>query len=192
MAVSFPNQYPVNLSPAQRQSLSDITRVGNAPASKIRHAQILLWSDVNRDEGRLSSREIAERLEVHVNTVDRTRKRFVLDGEEPALNRKVRETPPTPPIFDGHLEGQLVAICCGPAPEGRSEWTMELLATEMKRRGLVTRVSAETVRRTLKKTSCNRGVSNAGVFRNGTAPDSSRRWKKSSISIQPSTPKKSR
>ncbi len=192
MAVSVPHQYPVNLTPDQRQSFSDITRVGNAPASKIRHAQILLWSDVNRDGGRLSSREIAERLEMHVNTVDRIRKRFVLEGEQPALNRKVREAPPTPPIFDGHLEAQLIAICCGPTPEGRCQWTMELLATELKRRGLVTRVSAETVRRTLKKTNCNRGVSDAGVFENGTVPDLSHRWKKSSTSMPPCTPKKSR
>ncbi len=192
MAVSFPNQYPVNLTSEQRRSFLGITRLGNAPANKIRHAQVLLWSDVNLEEGRLSSREIAERLEMHVNTVDRIRKRFVLEGEQPALNRKVRETPPTPPIFDGHLEAQLIAICCGPAPEGRCHWTMELLATELKKRSLVTRVSAETVRRTLKKTNFNRGVSSVGAFPSGTEPVLSRRWKKSSTSMQPRTPKKSR
>jgi len=192
MAVSYPNQYPVSLTSEQRQSFLDITRVGKAPASKIRHAQVLLWSDVNREEGRLSGREIAERLEMHVNTVDRIRKRFVLDGEQPALNRKARETPPVPPIFDGHLEAKLIAICCSPAPEGRCKWTMELLATELKKRSLVTRVSAETVRRTLKKTSCNRGVSNAGVFQSEITPVSSRRWKKSSTSTQRNTPKRNR
>ena len=38
---------------------------------------------------------------MHVNTVDRIRKRFVLEGEGPALDRKKRETPPVPPKING-------------------------------------------------------------------------------------------
>src|SRR5262245_38043385 len=133
MARSTPNQYLVFLTAEQRERLDAITRNGHAPAKKIRHAQIRLWSDGNREGGRLSSLEIAERLDMHDNTIDRIRKRFVLEGEEPALNRKVRETPAIAPKFDGHAEAHLIAICCGPAPEGRSRWTLSLLAGEMKK-----------------------------------------------------------
>lgn len=59
-------------------------------------------------------------MEMHVNTVDRIRKRFVLEGEAPALNRKVRQTPAVPPKIDGVIEAHLIAICTGPAPEGRA------------------------------------------------------------------------
>ena len=192
MAVSTPNQYPVRLTAEQRTSLLDITRNGHAPVKKIRHAQVLLWSDLNCETGRQTSREISERLEMHVNTVDRIRKRFVLEGEAPALNRKVRQTPAVPPKIDGVIEAHLIAICTGPAPEGRARWTLSLLANELKRRGLVTRICAETVRKALKKTSCNLGASNAGVFPNEIKPGSFPRWKASSTSTQMITPPKNR
>ena len=192
MAVSTPNLYPVCLTPEQRERCAAITRSGRAPAKKIRHAQVLLWSDAGREGGRLSRTEIAERLDMHVNSVDRIRKRFVLEGEEPALNRKVRETPAVEPRIDGRVEAHLVAICCGPAPEGRTRWTLKLLASELKRKGLVTHVCAETVRKALKKTSCNRGASSAGACRSGTIPVSWPKWRTSSISMPPNTRPKSR
>jgi hypothetical protein len=88
---------------------------------------------------------------MHLNTVARIRRCFVVEGEAPALDRKVRATPPTPPIFDGRAEAHLVAICCSGPPEGRTRWTLELLAAELVERRIVTQVSAETVRRVLKK-----------------------------------------
>jgi hypothetical protein len=192
MAKSTPNQYLVWLTPEQRERLDAITRNGHAPAKKIRHAQILLWSDGNREGGRLSSREIAERLGMHDNSIDRIRKRFVLEGEEPALNRKVRETPAVEAKIDGRVEAHLIAICCGSPPAGRTRWTLQLLAGELKKRGLVTSVCAETVRKTLKKTNCNLGASSPGAFPSGTARGSWLKWKASSISTRTSTAKKSR
>jgi hypothetical protein len=180
MAVSIPNQYPVILTAEQRERLEGITRNGHAPAKKIRHAQVLLLSDRGRPEGPLVRTAIAAVLGMHVNSVDRIRKRFVLEGEQPALERKQRAEPPTEPILDGHGEAQLIAICCGQPPQGRTRWTMKLLATELADRRIVTQISAETVRRTLKKTNCNRGASSAGAFPNETGPDSSPRWRKSS------------
>lgn len=104
MAVSIPNQYRIEFDDEQRSRFEDITRNGRSPAKKIRHAQVLLWSDQNRPEGYLTREKIAERLQMHVNTVDRIRKRFVLEGEGPALDRKKRETPPVPPKIDGRVE----------------------------------------------------------------------------------------
>lgn len=192
MGKPVPKLYDVRLTSEQRDRLDEITRNGHCSAKKIRHAQILLWSDGNLEGGRLSSLVIAERLGIHRNSVDRIRKRFVLEGEQPALNRKVRETPAITPKIDGHLEAQLIAICCGPPPEGRTRWTLTLLAGELKKRQLVTSVCAETVRKTLKKTSCSPGASNAGAFPNGIRRGSSRKWKASSISTLWSTAKTSR
>jgi transposase len=168
MARSTPNQYPVVLTPEQRLRLERLTRIGSVSASKVFHARVLLLSDGGRDGGRLTRDQIADVLGMHVNTVDRLRKRFVLEGEEPALNRKVPDEPPTPPKIDGRVGAHLVAICCSDAPKGRSRWTLSLLANELKRRGFVTSVSIETVRKALKKTTCNRGGSSAGAFRNGS------------------------
>jgi transposase len=150
--ICTPNLYPVHLTPQQRLSLEDITRNGHAPAKKIRHANVLLMSDRDRPAGRMAGPEVAAALGMHINTVNRIRKRFVTEGERPALERKPREAPPVPPIIDGRAEAHLIAICTGPPPEGRARWTMELLAGELVRREVVTAVSGETVRRALKKT----------------------------------------
>lgn len=151
MSDSSPNQYPVFLTDEQRASLDEICRNGNSPARKIRHAQVLLLSDRHRPGGRLKGNEIAELLRMHLNTVARIRRQFALEGEAPAINRKPRQTPPTPPIIDGEIEPQLVAICCSNPPEGHVRWTMQMLANELKSRRIVTQISAETVRRVLKK-----------------------------------------
>jgi transposase len=192
MARSTPHLYPVNLSDEQRQRLTEITRNGHASAKKIRHAQVLLLSDRRRPEGKCDRTDIARLLKMHVNTVDRIRKRFVLEGEAPALNRKPRLTPPVPPKLDGHKEAQLVAICCGPLPEGRDRWTLRLLTAEMIKRRIVTSLCIETVRQTLKKTNCSLGGKSAGASPNAIVPASARKWRKSSTSTRRSTPRKSR
>ncbi len=190
MAISTPNQFPVLLTDEQRERLEEITRNGHAPAKKIQHARVLLLSDGHRAAGRLTRTALAQVLGIHVNTVDRIRKRFVVEGEQPAVDRKPRTTPPIPPKIDGRVEAQLIAICCGPAPEGRARWTLKLLTAELVKRKVVTQVGVETVRKALKKTSSNRGGSSAGAFPNGTTPASWRRWKTSLISTWQSIPKK--
>lgn len=192
MGLFTPNQFPVRLTPEQRQSLEEITRNGHAPAKKIRHARVLLLGDQGRPEGAWTDPRIADALGMHVNTVARIRKRFAQEGERPALERKPRLTPPVPPKIDGRVEAHLIAICCGPPPDGRTRWTLQLLADELGRRRLVTRVSAEAVRRALKKTNCSPGGSSAGASRSGTRPASSPRWKTSSTCTPPTTRRTSR
>jgi transposase len=190
--VSTPNLYPVRLTPEQRASLEEITRNGHAPAKKIRHAQVLLLSDHDRPEGKRTGPEIADVLGMHLNSVARIRKRFATEGEQPALERKPRQTPPVAPKIDGHVEAQLIAICCGPPPEGRARWTLDLLAGELTRRKLVVSITGEAVRKALKKTRSSPGRRNAGASPSGTTPDSSPRWRTSSTSTPPSTRPRSR
>lgn len=180
MAVSTPNLYPVVLSPEQRDRLTDLTRNGHAPVKKVRHARVLLLSDRDRPGGRLTRDRVAEQVDMHVNTVDRIRKRFVREGEAPALDRKPRPVSPTPPKIDGRVEAHLIALCCGKAPEGRAYWTLELLAAELVKQQLVVSVCPETVRKALKKTACSPGGRSAGASRSGTGPGSWPRWKTSS------------
>lgn len=168
MARSTPNQYPVTLTDEQRDRFERLTRTGSAPVGKVRHARVLLLSDHQRPGGHMTRDRIAEALGMHVNTVDRLRKRFVLEGEEPTLNRKVRAEPPTPPKIDGRAEAFLVATCCSKAPEGHARWTLSLLADRLTKRGFVTSISIETVRKTLKKTRCSPGGSSVGASPSGS------------------------
>jgi len=192
MAISTPCLYRVVLGDDQRQRLEEIAKNGRAPAKKILHAHVLLMSDRNRSGGPLSRSQIGEVLGIHVNSVDRIRKLFFLEGEEPAVSRKPRLTPPIAPKIDGHAEAFLVATCCGRPPEGRTRWTLSLLADELKKNRYVTSVCAETVRKTLKKTNCNRGENSAGACPNEIMLDSLPKWKKSSTSTRTSTRKKNR
>ena len=180
-----PRKYRVRLSTEQRERFESITRNGSSPARRILHARVLLMSDEDHPEGRWHDQQIAAALGIHVNSVGRIRKSFVLFGEEPALHRKRREMPPVPPKIDGRVEAHLIAICCSPAPAGRVHWTMQLLADELVGRKLVTSISAEAVRLHLKKTSCSRGKPSVSASRSAKAHASSRAWNRSSTCTRP-------
>jgi transposase len=158
----------IYLSAEQRQRLEIISRNGQAPVKKVVHAQVLLMSD----EGELATKrwtddEIATALNLHRNTVARIRQRFLEQGEAPALDRQVRKTPPVPPKVDGHLEAQIIALCCSDPPEGRASWSIRLLTWELKTRQVVTEISRESVRQTLKKTNSVLGKRSVSAFRSG-------------------------
>jgi hypothetical protein len=173
----------VRLTAEQREGLNDIVRNGHSSAKRITHARMLLLSDEDHPLGRYTDAQIAKQLSVHEKSVARTRKNFALVGEQAALERKKRETPPIPPKLDGAAEAQLVAICCSPAPEGRVRWTLQLLANELVERGIVASICQETVRGVLKKTSFSRGVWSVTALPKKTAPASSRKWKRCLMSM---------
>jgi hypothetical protein len=190
--VNSPLKTKVLLTDAQRAHFEGLARSDRTPARAARRARVLLHADAAHPEGRRSDLWIAEALGMHVNTVARVRKQFAAGGEAAALTRKPRATPPVPPKVDGRVEAHLVAICCSPAPEGRTRWTMQLVADELVARGVITSISAETVRLASKKTRSSPGASSAGASPSGTGRGSSPRWKKSSTSTPRSPAKRSR
>ncbi|MBO1351795.1 MAG: hypothetical protein EBE86_032495 [Hormoscilla sp. GUM202] len=110
-------RYIVRLSSQERQELENIVKKGQGGAFKIRHAQILLHSDVNVQCK--SVEEMASMLHCNKNTVSEVRKRLVEKGFAAALERKKRSTPPKPRLFDGEAEARLIALACSTPPEGR-------------------------------------------------------------------------
>jgi hypothetical protein len=147
-------KYVVTLTPEERKALLDLVGKGEAPAYKIKHANILLASDENGE--RLAAAEVAKVYHCHRMTVYNVRQRFVEGGLEAAVGRKKRSTPPVAPKLDGRAEARLVALACEQTPEGVSRWSLRLLSKKMVDLGLVASLSHETVRRTLKKTFCDR------------------------------------
>ena len=98
---------------------------------------------------------IAETLEIGRATVQRVRKRYCQKGLDYALTELPR--PGAKPRLDGRQEAYLVALACSDAPEGRTCWTLQLLANKLVQLHVVEGVSDETVRRVLKKTSSSPG-----------------------------------
>jgi transposase len=171
-------QDKVHLTMEQKDNLEQISRNGHASAKKILHARILLMCDEGEQAYRKwTDEEIAEVLQVHRNTVGRIRQRFLQKGEQPALERQPRTTPPTPPKVDGATVAQIIALCCSDPPQGRAEWTLRLLTSELKKRQIITEISRGTVWRTLKKTNYALGKPNDSVFPNGISLDLSLKWK---------------
>ena len=88
---------------------------------------------------------------MNVSTVERLRQRFVEEGFEAALQRKEQKNRKAKTI-DGRAEAHLVAMACSEPPEGRTRWTLKLLADRMVALEFVDSVCPETIRKTLKKT----------------------------------------
>jgi hypothetical protein len=57
----------------------------------------------------------------------------------------------------------LVALACSQAPEGRSRWTLQLLADRLVELAVIDSISDEMVRRTLKKTRSSPGARSTGA-----------------------------
>jgi len=143
-------RYVVRLSADERARLEAVVSKGSAKARKILHAQIL--QKVDEDGLRWTDEKVAEAFGVHTSTVRAVRERFVLEGLESALIRKKPIRPPTEPKLDGAKEARLIAVACGQPPDGRTRWTLHLLANRLVELKIVDDISYETVRRALKKT----------------------------------------
>jgi transposase len=150
-------KYRVTLTVEERQQLSDLLAAGRAAAQKLAHARVLLKADAADGGPAWPDACIAEAVEVSVATVERVRQRFVEQGLEAALGRKKQDRPSRPRKLDGRAEARLIALACSAPPEGRKEWTMQLLADKLVELEVVDTVCDETVRRTLKKTRSSRG-----------------------------------
>mgnify|MGYP006296133339 CR=1 FL=1 len=143
-------KYHVRLTDTQRQQLQDLIGSGQAPARRIARGRILLKVDENGPS--LTDDQAAEACEVSSQTVARTRKRFDTEGFEHALCRKKPDRTYKRKI-QGEEEAHLIALACSKPPEGRSRWSLRLLADKMVELDHVESVSYGTVRRALKKTS---------------------------------------
>ncbi len=143
-------KYIVRLLDEERQVCKDVIKKLKGTSQKVRRAQVLLKADA--DGPAWTDERIAEAFNCRVQTIESIRKRFVTESFENALDRKKRETPPTPPLLDGKGEAKLISMRLGKPPAGYGRWTLQLLADELVTLEVVDSISHETVRKTLKKT----------------------------------------
>lgn len=169
-------KYRVTLEAEERAELEHLVSVGKAAARKLTHARILLLADTSADKGCIDE-DIVSALGIGVRTVERVRKRLVTQGFPAALDHKPQPPRPNKIKIKGDLEQKLIQLACSDPPEGRCHWTLQLLADELVVLGLVDRVSVETVRQALKKTTSSPGSSRPGVSRRMPMPSTSGAWK---------------
>ncbi len=143
-------KYIVRLTETERAELEHLTTTGRTAARTMRHAWVLLQADVGTEAGGWTDEQIQATYRVSRTTVGRIRQAFVEEGMEAALRGRPRPAA-LPRKMDGEQEAHLVALLCGPVPEGQSRWTLRLLADRFVQLAGSVEVSRETVRRVLKK-----------------------------------------
>ena len=153
-------KYVVRLSAEEREKLSDFMRSGKRSAQLLTKARILLKADVSEAGEGWSDSRIAEALDTSAANVERTRRQLVEEGFEAVLTRKYNPSSAPRRIFDGAAEAKLIALACGPAPEGYARWTLSLLEEKVVELNIVEKASDNTIGRTLKKTFSSR-ISNS-------------------------------
>ncbi len=148
--------HPVKLTEEERKGLDRYLHQGIAPARSLNRARMLLLAD----EGR-SDDYIAEALQVAKSTVARRRGIYCQEGLESALKEKPRSGAPSK--IDGKAKAELVTIACSKPPDGRSRWTLRLMADRAVELNVVDSVSHTTILRILKKIRSSRGRRSNGV-----------------------------
>lgn len=137
-------KYVVKLSEKERQKLEELVKKGTHQARVLRRAHILLWAETKTDE------EIAGLLKVTRRTVETIRQKWVEGGVEYAIQEGTR--PGRPTKISTLEKAKITALACSDPPEGRSRWSLSLLADQAVTLELVPEVSRVTVQRILKKT----------------------------------------
>ncbi len=155
-------KYTVTLTTGERDYLSNLTSRGKHKSRKILNALTLLACDEGEFQPQRSkNEEISKVLNVSMRKIDRTKKRFVLDGFDIAIDGKKSERVYTKKT-DGDFEAYLIALSCKEPPEGYARWTLRLLADKVVELGYTDSISHEAVRQVLKKTNLSLGNAKAG------------------------------
>jgi len=144
-------RYRVTLTKKERKELEAISTKGKRAARTVLYARALLLLDAGKYGPGWVVSKVSEALGTTTRSLEHLKKRFVEEGPEAAIERKKRETPPREIQFGGEFEAQLLALACSDAPEGRTRWTIRLLAEKIVELEIVPSVSPMTVCNTLKK-----------------------------------------
>ena len=168
-------KYRVTLTAEERHDLEQLVSIGKAAARRLTHARILLLADADTSDE--TDDTIVDALGCSLRTVSRVRRQFVTCGLEASIARRLQPDRLDKVKIKGDIEQRLVTLACADPPVGRCHWTLQLLGDELVTLGLVERISRETVRQALKKTTSSLGSSPPGVCHRMRMPISCGEWK---------------
>jgi len=142
----------IELTAQSRSELEKFTRTGKRSVKLVNRAKIILELDEAQGRKPLTQAKIAEKIGVSRGTVNNVKQAF-LEAESISvfLQRKKRETPPVQPKITGDVEAHIIALACGPVPEGYAKWSVRLLADKSVELNYIDSISFKSVHRLLKK-----------------------------------------
>ena len=150
-------KFKVTLTAGERETLTALVSKGKAAARKLVRARILLLADEGEHGPAKADTQIVEALGCGVRTVERVRKKFVTESLEEAISTKPQPPRPDKVKIQGDVEKQMIEIARSDPPEGRSHWTVQMIADQLVALQCVETVGNETVRLALKKTESRLG-----------------------------------
>ena len=150
-------QFPVPLDEEERHWLLTFINKGDRGVRKLKRAHMLLRASEGKND-----RQVAEALQACPQSVGNIRRKYAHGGIEAARNDRPR--PGGERKLTAKGEATLMALACSDPPDGRVDWTMQRLADKLIARNLGESIADETVRRTRKKTSANRGSKSSGAW----------------------------
>lgn len=145
-------KFRVTLTAVEREGLTALISKGKAAARKLVRARILLLADESETGPAKADTQIVDALGCGLRTVERVRKKFVTESLEEAISPKPQPPRPDKIKIQGDVEKQLIEVARSDPPEGRSHWTIQMIADRLVALGCVETVGNETVRLALKKT----------------------------------------
>lgn len=140
----------IKLTNKERAYLRAFKKSGGHSLREFNRATILLFLDKG-----LTITETGNLLEVDRTTIWRTRSRYLKHGLEVSLTEDQRSGQPVK--YSTNHEAELIALACGPVPEGRTRWTIRLLAEELQKKQGFETITYGSVRKLLKKTNLSLG-----------------------------------
>ena len=145
-------QTKIQLTEEDRAILKSFRSKGQHMAREINRAHILLALDQNVPE-----KHIMSIIGIGRTAIWRTRTAYIEKGLDYALHDVAR--PGQPIIYGTNQQAEVVALACSTPPKGAKRWTIGLLTEAARRHPKLKKISRESIRLFLKKTTANLGAS---------------------------------
>jgi transposase len=122
-----------------RKRIAEMLNKGRESARVLRRASILR----QLDRGQRAA-QVADKVGVAPKTVRAIARRYEEEGLEAALYEKPR--PGQRRVLAAGQSQRIIALVCGPPPQGQARWSVRLIAQEAVKRKLAPQVGRETIR----------------------------------------------
>jgi putative transposase len=129
----------VQLRKRDRKRIAEMLNKGRESARVLRRVSILR----QLDRGQRAA-QVADNVGVVPKTVRAIARLYEEEGLESALYEKPR--PGQRRVLDPGQSQRIIAMVCGPPPQGQARWSVRLIAQEAVKRKLAPRVGRETIR----------------------------------------------
>lgn len=148
----------VKLSKEQHKYLKQFMSKGVHSSRSIRRAHALLLLS----EG-MVHHQVAQRVGCCIASITNLLTRYTAQKGDVREVLTERPRPGQPSIITPQVEAHITALACCEAPDGRSSWTLRMIADKMVEMKHVDHLSYEAVRGVLKKVNLGRGKSVTGA-----------------------------